>query len=377
MPPRPSLLILSISNITSDPRVLKQVVLFRDEYDVTTCGQGPAPDGVVAHIELPLDARGWVDDKSALLTRQYTRAYWNIQGVAAARRLLPIGAFDAIIANDLNTVPLALSLKPHKGVHADLHEFAPREREDNLQWRLFVAPFLRWLCRRFLPQVTSATTVAAGIAAEYEKDYGVHFGVVTNAAPYSERQPRPVGDPVRLFHSAAGQRQRHLENFIEVMRDAPAGVELDLIVMPNEPDYVEELKQLGADVPALHFRDPVPYAELVDVVAGYDVSLNFLPPVSFNHAHSLPNKFFEAVQARIGLIIGPSPEMVSLLDQYGLGIVADDFEVASLRKAISSITPELVASWKSAAHAAARALSAEEQNSGWSTPIEALLRPND
>ena len=367
------MLILSISRIVSDPRVLKQVRLFSADYDVTTCGQGPAPEGVVAHLEIPADARGWVDDRVALITRRYVRAYENIQGVAAAGRLLADARFDIVLANDLNTLPLALSLEPRLGVHADLHEFAPREKEDSIGWRLFVAPFLRWICRKYLPRVASATTVAPGIAAEYEKDYGIPFGVVTNAAPYSEREPQPVHDPIRMIHSAAGQRQRRLENFIELMKQAPPGVELDLIVMPNEPDYVRELEAAGAAVPGLRFIAPVPYAELVDLVAEYDVALNRLPPLSFNHLHALPNKFFEAVQARIGLVIGPSPEMVTILERYGLGAVAPDFEVASLREVLAALTPEKVMEWKRAAHAAARALSAEEQNRGWAEPIGAMV----
>lgn len=370
---RPSLLILSISRILSDPRVLKQVALFGDRYDVTTCGLGPAPEGVIRHYELPADGRGWVDDRIALLTRQYARAYRNIGAVAVARELLPVGTFDAILANDLNTVPLALSLNPRYGVHADLHEFAPREKEVDLRWRLFVAPFWRWVCRRYLPRVASATTVAQGIADEYEKDYGVAFGVVTNAAPYSDREPRPVGRPIRMIHSTAGQRRRRLENFVELMRDAPPGVELDLIVMPNEPDYVEELKRSGAAVPQLHFRDPVPYAELIDVLAEYDVAVNFFPALGFNHLHTLPNKFFEAVQARLGMVISPSPEMISIMEQYGLGQITDDFGIDSLRRAIHSLTPEKVEAWKAAADRAAQPLSAEQQNLGWTEPIARLL----
>ena len=373
MSARPSLLIVSISKIVSDPRVLKQVQLFRDVYDVSTCGQGPAPEGVVRHFELPADARGWVDDKASVLLRRYARGYWNIQAVKAAKAILPVAAFDGVLANDLNTVPLALSLQPRLGVHADLHEFAPREKEDNLQWRLFVAPFMRWLCRTYLPRVTSATTVSAGIAREYEKDYGVEFDVVTNAAPYAEREPRPVGDPIRLIHSAAGQRYRRLENFIEVMKDAPPGIELDLIVVPHEPSYVAELKQLGSGVPHLHFRDPVPYAQLVDTLAEYDAAIAFLPPTNFNLANALPNKFFEAVQARIGLIIGPSPEMARILDEYELGVATADFEVDSLRKALAGLDRETMANWKRAAHRAARALSSEQQMQGWSRAIAALL----
>lgn len=373
MSPRMSLLILSISPIISDPRVLKQIELFRDRFDVTTCGYGQAPEGVVGHIEIPREARGWVDDKVSVITRRFKRAYWNMQAVSIARTLLPVGQFDAILANDINTIPLALALKPRRGVHADLHEFAPREKEDNTQWRMFVAPYIRWLCRTYLPQVASATTVAEGLAREYEKDYGVEFGVVMNAAPYSDREPRAVGDTIRLIHSTAGQRYRRLEYFIDVMKDAPPNVILDLIVMPNEPDYVTELRKLGQHVDGLRFLEPVPYPQLVDTLAEYDVALSFVPPTTFNLAHALPNKFFEAVQARLGIIIGPSPEMMSILNEYQLGAITDDFEVESLQKVIRNLDQHTVTTWKAASHAAARVLSSENHVRAWDDAIVALL----
>jgi hypothetical protein len=370
---RPSLLILSFSPIRSDPRVLKQVQLFSPLYDVTTCGFGDAPDGVVEHIEIPREARAWVDDKVGIATRQYKRAYWNTQAVKDAAPKLAGRTFDGILANDLNAVPLALSLGAKHGVHGDLHEFAPKEKDDDLRWRLTVAPYMRWLCRTYLKQLRSVTTVARGIADRYESDYGVKVGVVTNAAPYADRTPQPVNAPIRLIHSAAGQRYRKLENFIELMKDAPANVTLDMIVMPNEPDYVAQLKEQGRGVAGLTFREPVPYDKLVDTLAEYDVSMTFLPPTNFNLAHALPNKFFEAVQARLGLIIGPSPEMASILGEYGLGAVVPDFSVESLRTVVAQLTPEKVAEWKQAADRAAKDLSAEAQQSEWARAIDALF----
>ena len=239
----PSLLILTFSPIRSDPRVLKQVELFKGKYRVSTCGYGGAPEGIENHFALPDDARGWSSDKIGLLTRRYGRVYDGMTAVAAARRILPRGEFDVVLANDLNTLPLALELEPRLGVHADLHEFAPREKEADPKWRLAVAPFMRWLCRRYLPLASSVTTVSQGIAEAYAEDYGVPVNVVTNAAPYTAAEVRPVGRPLRLVHSGAAQRYRQLERLVEAMTDAPDGLTLDMIVMPNEPDYLEELKE--------------------------------------------------------------------------------------------------------------------------------------
>lgn len=370
-----SLLILTFSPIRSDPRVLKQVELFKDKYRVFTCAYGEAPDGVAGHFALPEDSRGWTNDRVGLATRQYKRVYEGLPAVQAARAVLPIGSFDMVLANDLNALPLALDLRPRLGVHADLHEFAPREKDDDIKWRTFVAPFMRWLCKKYLPLTKSVTTVSDGIAAEYAKDYGVATGVVTNAAPYLEATPRPVGSPIKLIHSAAGQRYRKLENFIDAMRSAPDWLTLDMIVIPNEPAYVEELRQRAVGVPGIRFRDPVPYAELVATLQSYDASIVFLPPTNFNLANALPNKFFEAVQARLGVIVGPSPAMVALVGEYGFGTVTEDFSTASLSKTLLSLTPELVEGWKKGAHAAAHALSAEQQVRGWESAIAAIAAP--
>ncbi|WP_240691672.1 glycosyltransferase [Arthrobacter sp. CAU 1506] len=372
-----SLLILSLSPLRSDPRVLKQITLFRDQYRVITCGFGPAPDGVAGHVELDTGLASWPRDPQRLALRRYTDVYWNIAAVAQARKLLRGQQFDAVLANDTNTVPLALSLKPKHGVHADLHEFAPKEHFNKPAWRALVAPYVRWLCRTYLPAVRSVTTVAEGIAEQYTKDFGVAASVVTNAAPYADKQPRPTGEKIRMIYSSAGQRYRKIEDIMEAMRGAPEHLELDLIVMPNEPAYVAELKALGEELPRVRFREPVPYDQLVDTVAEYDVAISIIPPTNFNLAHALPNKFFEAVQARTGLIIGPSPAMETLLRRHGLGAVTADFSPAALVEVLKTLTPEMVDGWKANAHAAARELSSEHQIKGWEQAVASLFTPQE
>jgi hypothetical protein len=126
-------------------------------------------------------------------------------------------------------------------------------------------------------------------------------------------------------------------------------------------------------VPAIRFRDPVPYSQLVATLSEYDVSLVFLPPTNFNLKNALPNKFFEAVQARIGLIVGPSPAMVALVEQYGLGAVTADFSADSLRTTLHGLTAEKISEWKRAADAAARPLSAESQVLAWQKAVEEIV----
>ncbi len=88
---------------------------------------------------------------------------------------------------------------------------------------------------------------------------------------------------------------------------------------------------------------------------------------------ALPNKFFDYVQARLGVIIGPSPEMRPLLEAYGFGATASGFDVGAITRVLDALTPEQILEWKLSADQSARALSAEPQIQVWEAAVEALM----
>lgn len=372
---RPSLLILSFSPIAADARVLKQVHLFADRYDVTTCGHGPAPEGVVRHIRVPDDVHAWKWDGKPLRVRAYRWAYWHNPGVAWARKNLPRGTFDAILADDLETVGLALWMHPRRGVHADLHEYAPRQNDQYPKWKFWVRPFMEWMVRTYVRRANSVTTVGEHIAREYEQQFGLgHVGVVPNAAPYAaELRPTPVHEPLRLVHSGAARPERGLENHIDAVGAVGEGVTLDLLLTQNTTDYFRSLQERAARYPNVRVLDPVPYSDLVPTLNTYDVGLYSLPPVNFNTTWAVPNKIYDFVQARLGLVVGPSPEMARVVTEHGLGTVAADFTAEALTEAVRALTPDGVERMKAASQTAAQELSAETQMGPWDEAIAALL----
>ena len=295
--------------------------------------------------------------------------------VAVLRHLRP-GQADVIVANDLDAVPIALWLRPRAGVHADLHEYFPRLHEEHDAWMRRISPYQAWLCRRFLPGCAAITTVSARIAAEYADQFGLDVGVVTNATPYAELSPRPVGSPLRLVHSGACLRNRSLHVMVDAVVAAAgdgSDVTLDLYLTPNDPPYLAELKdraEFTAGIVRVH--DPVPYASLLATLHQYDLGMHVLPPVSFNNANALPNKIFDYVQARIGLLVGPSPEMARLVREHGLGLVAAGFDMQSVATAVSQLDVEQVTAFKKASDAAAHELSDAEQSRRWVESVRAI-----
>lgn len=370
---RPRLLIISFSTIVADARVLKQVRRLSRDYEVHTVGYGPIPAGADGHVRVPDEFPIWQYDRLSLVIRRFSHAYWSNRAIAFAAEALAGTEWDVVLADDIDTVGLALSLRPRSGVHADLHEYAPRQKEDVARWRRFVAPFVRWMCREFATKASSVTTVGRGIADEYRREYGIDARVVTNAAPYAELSPGPVGARIRLVHSGAALRDRNIVAILDAVEATRADVELALYLTPNDPAFLDEVRARAGASDRIVLHDPVPYDELSRTLNAHDVGIHILPPVNFNNRWALPNKFFDYVQARLGVIIGPSPEMARVLEEHGFGRVAAGFSSDDLITALDGLRRDEVAGWKRAADASARELSGEAQVEGWAEAIDALV----
>ena len=376
---KPRILILTYSPISSGPRPLKQIDYLSKSYDVTTAGYGHAPNESLRHIEFiqsnPYSSSVFSRPRYqvAFALRLYRLASeWNLRD-KAAYELLSGEEWDVIIAHDVKTIFLANRLSAKHGVLSDLHEYAPRQGDDALAWRLLIAPYYRWLCRTEVTKAAAVTTVSLGIVEEYRREFGIESELVVNATPFHDLAPTPVSALLRLVHSGSAAPARKLEVMIEAVRETSANVTLDLYLIEGNSEYLRRLKELAGDSDRIRFRDSVPYSELVRTLSEYDLGLSILPPVNFNHLWALPNKFFDYIQARLGVIIGPSPEMARIVGEYEIGAVTEDFSARSLSRLLETITPDQVMDWKAASHRHARELSGEEQVKVWGSIVKRLL----
>lgn len=381
---RPRILILSFSPVDRDPRVLRQIGVLSELGEVVSCGYGGAPGGVVEHVHIPEMLKPWRRDfkRVALMlaARRHRQLYFQSERVKLVLEKIPPGSMDIVVANDAIAVPLALALRPRIGVHADLHEFAPRQGEHKLQWRLLVGPLMNWACRS-LPRVDSISTVAPGIAEAYAQRYGVERPVVVpNATAYRpDYEPTPVESPLRLVHTGVAGRARKIEVMIDAVAIAnakrPGTATLDLVLVAGDETYIRELSDRAAAVPegAVRVLPPVPFAQIVPMLRAYDIGIFLCPPSTFNLRHALPNKLFEFIQARLAVLIGPSPEMETIVSSQGVGWVAKDFDANSSAEILGRITSSDVAEKKAASHAGARELSSENLSRPWVDSVRTLL----
>jgi hypothetical protein len=222
-------------------------------------------------------------------------------------------------------------------------------------------------------KATATTTVSQGIANQYEAAFGLHPELVVNATAYHSLSPRPTSRPIRLVHSGVATPSRQLEVLIDAVTATSALVTLDFYVLGRGTDYYESLVRRASSNGRIMFRDPVPYDRLVSTLNTYDVGVHVIPPTSFNQRWALPNKFFDFVQARLGVLIGPSPAMTGYVERYGFGAVTAGFSATDLTAVLNELDPLIVDKWKRASDRAARVLTAESQAETWRRLVLGIL----
>jgi hypothetical protein len=364
------ILILAYSDLRHDARVARQVDFLSEGNQLTIACFNSPPEWTHEVLHIKRIRPTYLEKAISsifLLTNQFESAYSVLYDFPNFRSKIKDRAFDLIVANDIESLPLAFKIKGKEKILFDAHEYAPRHFEDKLVWRIFFQRFNKYLCKKYLPQVDKMITVGEALAKEYTKHYPVDPIVVTNANYLSNHAPSKV-DPnkIKLIHHGAANPSRQLEIMIEMMNLLDERFSLDLMLLTPSTankktrDYLTTLKNMIKDKPNINIIPPVKSSEVVASIHHYDIGIFLLPPINFNYANTLPNKFFDFVQARLCIAIGPTPEMAALVNTYDLGVVADDFTAISLAKKINALSNSDIARFKEQSNKAATTLSAEQ-----------------
>ncbi len=375
------------SSLGRDPRPTRFYSLLRSLGAVTVCATPP-----VAGFETPeeffdlgqsshsLSRR--IRRAVGLLCHRYEQDLWTSRQREIFEHLKGRD-FSAIICQDCLLVPLALAIREARTnrdrpcpVILDAREYYPRQFEQSFLWNLTLSGINDYVCRKYFPRLDHIFTVSPGLAQGYHEEYGLDCELLPSCPYYQDIAPAPAHDgPVRCIHHGAASSGRRLEVMLEAFRLLEGIATLDVMLVPNEPDYYDKLRQLAGAAGNIRFLDPVPMDEIVARISGHDVGVFLLPDNTFNHRRTLPNKFFEYVQARLALAITPLPDMSAMLRQYDLGVVAKDFTPQAFAAAIRSLTPESIARFKSNAHNAAQSLCWERNEEHLRKTLFSLMRP--
>lgn len=364
------ILVLSLSNLKHDARVMRQVHFLKGKHEVLVCCYDAPPSVEYKSYLLPnikLSPLNKLVGAICLLLKRFGVAHNIIYPYKTILAdLLGKEKLDVIIANDVETLPLAFHIKKAgTKIFFDAHEYAPKHFEDRFWWRVFFQPLNTFLCRKYIPMVDAMMTIGQGLADEYEKNFGKKPVVITNSSFFWDIKPsETTSETIKLVHHGIVNRSRRIELIIGMLDHLPGHFTLDLVLVvpggsPKQKLYLDELKAF-AKGKKVEFLDPVPSSEIVPLLTQFDMGIILAPPINFNYSNGLPNKLFDFIQARLGVVTGPTPEIAKVVNTYQLGVVADDFTSEGLAKKLAHLTRKDVNQFKTQSHLAAKEVAAEK-----------------
>ena len=229
----------------------------------------------------------------------------------------------------------------------DSHELATGVPYHSRAWYRLVST----LERRIVPRCAAVITVSDGIAERLQRKYGLERRptVVRNLPdlpPPAEgraedlRASLGVGTAPLVLHHGAAAQDRGGESLIRSLAQLDGA---HLLFLGGDGAYADDLQALSAQLglgSRIHFRAPVPLAELLSYSAQADVGVTLLEDTCENHRLALPNKAFEYVAAGIPVVASDLPELSRVVDSYGIGWTVDPADptsiAAGLRSALES-----------------------------------------
>jgi glycosyltransferase involved in cell wall biosynthesis len=359
-------LCISFSDINRDARVLRQLEVLAELGEVTTVAYGEQPPGATEHLcideslpSLPQTPAG----VALLAARRYDAVELSAPAIRDVLRLVGDRTWDLVVANEARAMALGHHIAAGGPVMADLHEWAPEERAHVRSWRLLVKPFMTYQCAKFLPKMSAVTVVNDAIGAMYAERFGVAPRTVRNAGPYRDLAPGLVVDGrIKLVHSGGAVPGRNIEAMIEAVRMLDERFSLDMYLVPARDGgkYLDSLRALIGDEKRIVLHPPVRPAELVDTLNAYDVGIFSLPPLTPNHRLMLPNKIFDYVQARLGIVFNSASETDRLILEHEVGAIACDASAQALHDVLAPLTEAQVREFKQHADTAAKVLNSAE-----------------
>ncbi len=247
--------------------------------------------------------------------------------------------FDIIGSIDLDSLlPCFLASRiKRKSIVFDAHEYFTEVPE------VVNRPMTKWVWQALgnwiIPKLKYAYTVSASLQTLFTKKYGVDFQLVRNITKKEtlnntslNKKSKYTDHPIILYQGVLNEG-RGLEEIIKTMQLLPKGE----LWLAGEGDLSNQLRQLAIDLGLTNRVKFLGYLQpdaLKLVTFQATIGLNLLENKGLSYYYSLANKTFDYMYAGIPALHMNFPEYASINEELEIGILVDDLQASTLKKAV-------------------------------------------
>lgn len=278
-------------------------------------------------------------------TFKYAECVWKM--VWQGRKLRPV----LVHAHDRNALPIGFLVSRLAGAKLiyDSHELWGHTAHTAKRPGFFnrmAAAMERFAARK----AQGVITVSDSIVRHMQDNMGLEDITLVRNLPYLKRReayPRDTSplrldlgiDPEKivLLYQGVVSRHRGLEL---IVRAAEFLSEQFTVVVLGNGVIVPELKELARSLgpeERVKFHSAVSPESLIEYSSGADLGFSLTEDTCLNNRYSLPNKLFEYLQAGLPVIVSNLPEMKSVVEANGVGLVLPNWDPQAAAQAINKL----------------------------------------
>lgn len=275
-----------------------------------------------------------------------------LKTLAINRRMIKIGLqqqADVYHSHDLNTLYVGMTCKRKTGARLvyDSHELQTERNRMTKWWRRWAA----WNERRGLPHADAMIVASPSWIDINREKYGKvpdpSVSIINTPELEVIEQPQdlrgeldiPADVPILLYQGSI-QENRGIEPAIDAITLLPKAVLVVVGYGYHRPVLEADVRKRGL-TDRVKFFGPIPNDELLGWTAAADIGMCNIVNSSLSYYTSLPNKLFEYIIAGIAVIGSDSPEIGRIVQEEGVGEVADPIDAESLADAARKILSDL------------------------------------
>jgi len=317
------------NSIWYDPRVNKQIEVYRTQPDVELCCVGMHCTRYdAAKVEaygLPIT----IVSKPKKYNRKMKTPIGKIQREIVMNRIIAEAIVqhhpDIIHANDLDAFIPAMMAAKKLGckVVYDSHEIYIENH--HVAVNKLYSKVLRLIESKLVKRCDQMVCVSHAAAEYFTKTYGIDKPmVVTNCVSNTHRklENKPDGVFEVLNHGAfnAGRGYDLMAHACDQFAEYP-DVKLAIRGLGNYENVVREIVEKSEHKDKFIFYPPVTVQELIPMASKSHVGVAITEPICLNFKLSVSNKLFEYAAAGLPVIMSDIPEHRYLNDKYDFGII--------------------------------------------------------
>jgi glycosyltransferase involved in cell wall biosynthesis len=255
-------------------------------------------------------------------------------------RNVDVNDIGLIVANNLENGVIATIL--NKPFIFDSHEYLIGQfPETNLWWRKENL-YLKYVLNRVLPHANLVTAEGDRVLEKYESIFSLSkdkLMCVPNTPSFFKFKNLKTDEGcVKFIHHGLASPRRGLEIYISIFKRLPENYTLTLMLNNVTHPYYKFLVDFASGAHNINFIPPVSYDQIVNTISKFDVSLVFFNSNNFHHKYmTVPNKFWESLQARLPVVVSFESAMADIINKYDVGFVCQGLEFEDYLATIKNI----------------------------------------